>query len=528
MSKSSDLARTSARGGFNVLWGMILSSIISAIGTIIVGNTIPREEVGIIAIVLSGPTMISFIRDLGIDQAIIKHTTQYRTEKNTEKLANTVIAGTSFELIVGIAFTVVSFLLSGVMANIQGRPTLLPMFQIASITILAGGLLKVAQSVFIGYEKMALHSITMIINSTLKTALMVILITLSFGVNGAIIGQVTAYLSAGLISFAMLYLIIITKMRKHNFKLQFVSTIKSMLTFGLPLSIATMLIGVLAEFYVFLSAIYATDLMMGNYYMAINFAMLVSVFATSVSTIMFPTFSKIKAQEDPKTLRAVFQYSVKYTSLLIVPLTFAVIALSGPGVESLFQNQYEFTPLFLSLYVLTFLYAAIGNLSAGSLISSQGKTKINMKLTMLTFIIGFILSWILIPPHGIYGLLATHLISGVPGLIIALWWINKHYNATVDWVSSIKIVGISAFSAVLTNFVINKLNLTSWMGLIVGTPLFLGTYIIAAPLVGAVTYDDTKNLKDAVKSLGPLAVAISFLLYPIEKIAKTKQKNSNR
>jgi putative peptidoglycan lipid II flippase len=289
-----------------------------------------------------------------------------------------------------------------------------------------------------------------------------------------------------------------------------------------------MLGGILAQFFVFITAIYASDLMISNYDMAIKFGSLIGVFSTTVSTIMFPTFSKIQGKDDPQTIRTVFQYSVKFTSLLIVPLTFAVIALSAPGVESLFQDRFEFTSMFMSLYVVVFLYASIGSLSAGSLISSQGETQVNMKVAILTFIFGVFLSLVLIPTYRVFGLLAAHVFSGLPGIILSLWWISKNYDATVDWGSSIKILGVSAFSATITYFVINQLNLSSWIGLLVGAPVFLGTYVIGAPLIGAITYGDTKILKDALKSLGPLAIVFDILFYPIEKIAKPKQKTNNQ
>ncbi|MCW4023283.1 MAG: oligosaccharide flippase family protein [Candidatus Bathyarchaeota archaeon] len=527
MSKSSNLAQSSARGGFNILWGMVLSAIISAVSTVIIGNTLSQDDVGLVSIALSGPTMITFIRDLGINDALVKYATQFRTENRTEKLKNLIVVGIRFELILGVVFTVASFLLSGVMANILGRPTIVPLIQIASLMILADGLLKTVQSVFMGYEKMALRSLTLVIQAILKTFVMVLLVVLRFGAYGAVIGQIIGYIAAALVSVALFYLTILTKLRNQNYHVEFLSTIKTLVTFGLPLSISTMLTGILAQFFVFLTAIYTSDLMISNYDMAIKFGMLVSVFASSVVTIMFPTFSKIQGQYEPQTIRNVFQYSVKYSSLLIVPLVFAVIALSAPGVESLFQDRFEFTPMFLSLYVLIFLYSAIGNLSVGSLINSQGKTQVNMKITILTFILGVVLCLVLVPTFHVFGLLAAHVFSGLPGIIISLWWINKNYNATVDWVSAIKILGISAFSAFITYFVNSQLNLTSWVGLLVGIPIFLGTYVIVAPLVGAINYVDIKILKDAVKSLGHLAIIFDVLFYPIEKIAKSQQKNDN-
>jgi len=525
VSKSLALGRGSAKGGFNILWGLTISSVISAVGVMVVAGILSEEEFAILNIALIGPTLIDIIRDFGLYQSTIKYTTQYRTENNLEKLKNLITTAIFSEVLLGIVFTAVSLLLSEFMANILERPTIVPLIQIASFTILSSALLKMAQSAFIGYDKMNLHSVTLILHSILKTGLMILLVTLSYGAYGAIIGNAVSHLSAGLISIALLYLVIVKKLHKKEGQLQLVSTLKSMLTFGLPLSVATMLAGVLIQFYSSLIAIYTTDLLYSNYQIALNFAVLVSIFSNSVTTVMFPTFSKLKAHEDPETLRNVFQYSVKYASLLVVPLTFAVMTLSQPGIDTLFPNKYEYAPLFLSLYVMAFLYSAIGNLSTIALINSQGKTQVHMKLTILTFLVGIVSSLMLIPRFGILGLIATHLTAGLPGIFIALWWINKNYKATVDWKSSTKILAASAFSAVSAYLILNQVNLASWISLILGAAVFLGTYMITAPLTGAIDSSDTKNLKDMLKSLGPIGPIVNPLLYPIEKItSKTRKK----
>jgi O-antigen/teichoic acid export membrane protein len=365
----------------------------------------------------------------------------------------------------------------------------------------------------------------LILHSILKTGLMILLVTLRYGAYGAIVGNAVSYISAGLVSIALLYLVVFKKLHKKKGQLQLVSTLKAMLNYGMPLSIAIMLVGVLAQFYSFLLARYTSDLLYSNYQISINFAILVSIFATSISTVMFPTFSKLKVHEDPKTVRNVFQYSIKYSSLLIVPLTFAVMALSKPGVETLFQDKYEYAPFFLSLYVALYLYSAVGNLSAAPLIKSQGKTQVNMRITMLTFAVGLALSVVLIPKFGVLGLIATNLVSGVPGLIITLWWVYKNYNATVDWKSSAKILAASAFSAVVTYWVLNQVNLASWISLLLGAAVFLGTYMITAPLIRAIDYNDVKNLQDMLKTLGPLGPIVNPLLYPIKIITIKTRKN---
>ncbi len=261
MSKSLSLAKVSARGGFNLLGGLLISSIISAIGVMIVAGMLSAAEFGVVTVAFIGPNIITTIRDLGIDQATIKYTTQYKTENNKTKLKNVIVAGTLFELVLGIVFTIISLILSGVMANVLERPTIVPLIQIASFTILAGALLKAAQSAFIGYDKMKYHSLTLVLHSIFKTSLMILLVSLNFGAYGATIGNAISYLTAGTVGIALLYITLLKKLQKQKGQLQIRSTLKTMLKFGLPLSIALMLVGALAQFYSFPIAEYRKVIM---------------------------------------------------------------------------------------------------------------------------------------------------------------------------------------------------------------------------------------------------------------------------
>ena len=149
-----------------------------------------------------------------------------------------------------------------------------------------------------------------------------------------------------------------------------------MLRYGLPQSGAIIMSGFLLQFYAFLIAFYLSDQIIGNYNLALNFSIIVSFFVTPIQTLLFPAFSKLDPKKDQKTLQNVFKYSVKYSSLLVLPATFMVMALSEPAVATLFPGKYELTPLYLSLYIISFLYTAFGRLSSLNLIKGQGRAGI--------------------------------------------------------------------------------------------------------------------------------------------------------
>ncbi|UCC58887.1 MAG: oligosaccharide flippase family protein [Candidatus Bathyarchaeum sp.] len=521
MSKARSLAKISAKGVFNISWGLAASSIISAIGVMLVAGILSESDYGLVAIALVGPNFIAIFRDWGVDWATIKYTAQYRSENKHANVKNVLASLIFFELLLGFSLSIVSFLLSGFLANTLDRPNIVPLIQIASFTIFADALLKASQAAFTGYERMEFHSISSIVYSSLKTSLMTLLVVLGFGTFGATIGLTIAYLLSGIIAIALLYVAIYKNLRKQeNNKLEIRATLKTLFRYGLPLSISAIITGSLAQFYNFLIAIYCTDLIIGNYQVALNFAFIVTFFVMPVLTVLLPAFSKINSQEERPMLGNVFQFSVKYASLLIVPIAFAIIVLSQPTVAAIFGQKYSLSPLYLALYSVTFIYTVFGYLSVENLLKSQGETDFALKLTIVASAIGLSLNLVLIPAFGILGLLAANIISGIPSLIIALWWIKKKFNATIDWTSSAKILLASTIATTITFVVTSQLNLSNWITLIIGALIFLIVYLTAAPLVGAINKADIHNFKEMLKGLGPLAPLFTLPLLFIERLTR--------
>jgi O-antigen/teichoic acid export membrane protein len=519
VSKAAEMAKVSARGGFHLFWGLVASSVISAVGVILVARLLSPSEYGLYTIALTAPNLIATFRDWGVNSAIIKFAAQYRSEEKPANVKNILAAGLIFETALGLTLSLISFLLSGFLAtNIFQRPDLTPLIQVASFIILTGALLTAAQSTFTGTERMELNSITLVFKSTIKTLIVPLFVVLGLGVYGATMGTTIASLIAGLISMLLLWMIYRNYLKPNSGRLEIVENIKVMFKYGLPLSISAILSGFLMQFYNFLIAIYATDLMIGNYAVAANFVVLISFFSTPITTLLFPAFSKLDSRKEEEMLQNVFQFSVKYAALIVVPVATAIITLAQPAVATLFGEEYEAAPLFLALLAIPYLYSALGNLSTRNLINSQGETKFNLKLTIITSAVGLALSLILIPQHGIIGLLITALAAGIPSLIIALHWIKNHYNVTVDWISSAKILVSSAAAAVITYIILFQLSFSSWMKLIIGGTIFLFVFLTITLAIRTINKSDIGNLREMVGALGPLSHLLNFLLNIIEKL----------
>jgi O-antigen/teichoic acid export membrane protein len=306
-------------------------------------------------------------------------------------------------------------------------------------------------------------------------------------------------------------------------KLEIKAYTKIMLTYGTPLSFSNVINGFQSQFYTFLLPIFyvSSNIAIGNYGIASTFVVLIAFFATPITTMLFPAFSKLNPEKDKDDLKNVFQFSIKYASLLVLPVATLVMCLAQPAVATLFGNTYSSAPLFLALLTLTYVYPAFGSLTTGNFILSQGKTKFNLYLTLLTAAIGFPVGYLLIMHFGVLGLIITSLTAGIPSTAIILFWINKHYGLTVDWGSSTKILASSLASAALTYALVAILPFSSWICLIIGLVFFIVVFAVVALLTRTVNKGDLENLRGMTSGLGPIGKAINRILNLLEKIMFT-------
>jgi O-antigen/teichoic acid export membrane protein len=516
MSKAAEMAKVSAKGGFHLFWGIVTSTAISAVGTIPVANLLGQTNYGLYTIVLGVPTLISILRDWGINVAMIKYTAQYNAENKAASIRSIFAAGIIFEVILGLALTVVAFLLSNFIASIY-KLQITSLIQIASFVILTGALLSTAQSAFTGVERMELNSITLVCQAIIKTIVAPVLVILGLGTFGAVLGYAMAFLISGIVGILLMWTIYKSLPRSSHSRLEIMATTKTMFNYGLPLSIATIISTFQTQFYIFILPIYVAPYLVGNYAIANTFVVLIGFFAQPITIVLFPAFSKIDAQRDPETLKNVFQFSIKYASLLVVPAASIVMTLSKPGISVLFP-EYTTASLFLALLAFNYLYTALGNLSIGNLINSQGQTKFNLKLTLVTCTIGFPLGFILISQFGVVGLIVTTLTAGIPSLIIALRWLKKQYGVTVDWSSSIRILLSGAAASAITYALVLQLTLNKWIVLLIGAAVFLFSFLLAILVTKAINRSDMNNLRGMLSDLGRLRRPLNRLLNIIEKL----------
>lgn len=520
MHKAGDIAKVSAKSSFHVLWGLVISTIINAVGTIFIARLLGSDLYGLYTVVLAVPAIIQVFRDWGINFAMVRFTAHYRAEGRIDEIRSVFLTGIIFEVAIGLVLSVFSFFFADFLATvIFNRPVIVPLIQIISFSILASGLVAAATAAFTGYERLEFNSVMLVFQSVFKTALIIALVILGLGTAGATIGFTVGTFIAGVIGAILLGVIYRQLPKQQLHKLELKAYFTTMLTYCLPLSLATIITALLPQFYAFLLPIhYSTDnVPIGNYGVAMNFVVLITFVIMPITTTMFPAFSKLDPEKDHVSLSNAFRFSIKYGSLLLLPVIALVMSLSQPAVATLFGNTYETAGVFLALLALQYVFMAFGNLSFASFLNGQGQTSFVLRIALVTGLICFPLGYVSIMALGVFGLILTAIVAQVPTMVMGLIFVKRKYDFTVDFVSSARILFSSAIAGAVTYLLVSELVFAAWIQLLLGIIVFMAVLVPLLILSRSITRADLVNFKLMMGGLGKLGDLINKLLTILEK-----------
>ena len=233
------------------------------------------------------------------------------------------------------------FLGTFIASTIFNRPESASYIAILSVSIFAVSILAASQSGFIRFERMKLNSFTLICQAIVNTALSPALAFLGYSVLGAVLGNALSVVAAAFIGLSTFYFILLRPLRKKVTRgTSITRTLKTMLSYGLPLSISTILGGILKQVYAFTIVPLTSNTIYGNYLTAANFSVLLTFLTTPIVTVLFPAFSKLNPEKEIDLIKGVFASSIKYASILLVPATMVLMSLSGPIIGTLYGEKY--------------------------------------------------------------------------------------------------------------------------------------------------------------------------------------------
>lgn len=514
----SNILQKSAKGSLILISAQLVSTLVSAFGTMIVAGLLDPADYGEITVAMVSINIALMFRDIGVTSALTKNISQLRHENRSEEANIILRTGLVINILVGILLTVLLFLSSGFLSKrVFDNPGIKVLIQIASIDVIGQNLLTTAKSVFAGYERMEFHSMLTVIYSILRSLAAPLLVYLDYGAFGAVVGHSSALITTGLIGLTTVLAFFSQPVEKAS--TSYKEAVRSILRYGFPLLLSNVVGGVLTHLNNFLIAMYSDTFSIGNYSAAANFGILITFFTLPIAITLFPLFSKLS--HEGSSLRTVYQLSVKYVSIISMPIVAGMIALSDQIIGLVYPPNYDPASSFLVLYALNFTFIAMGSVGIVNLLNSQGRTDVVFKGTFLNVLMGTAFGLLLIPRYGITGLLVSQLLTKA-GLVYMLHWTWRNFGFIFHLVSSVKIIFSTALSTVVVMSFLSFLNAGALVEFVSGGFLLVFIYIAVLVVLKAVDLRDVINLSRITVGLGPLTRVFKFLFYIMEFLIKVR------
>ena len=527
-----EVAENFVSGGLLLFLGDFSSTIILAIGSILVARLLGPSSYGLYSLIFVIPSLFLSLIGLGLENAVMVYPAKFKAENRIERSVEIFKSALIFRSIVGLTFSIIGFLLADFLStNMLNRPELGFYVKLASIIILFQGLFTLIYSGFIGLDKAHTSSFIKILMSIIKVSFSLLLIIIGLGIIGAILGHVLGYTTAGIIGI-LLFFISYRNLKNNSYNTvdkndySFTNDIKLMINYGIPLYFSSLLGLIAGQYQLILLAFYTSNTEIGNFNAAVNLSSIISILVTPIGNALFPAFSKLSSEDE--NARKFFNLSVKYISLLIIPTTIAVIIFSPDLVRLLYGKEYMLASIYLPIYIILYLYTGLGSYSIIALFNGLGKTQLTLKVQLMNLTILIPLALFLTMMRGVLGLILTLLISNLLSLIYGFTLARKKFNITISFRDQLMIYLSSLLSALPSILFLHFISFgssffNSLLNLAIGAIIYLIVYLTLLPALKAIDEHDIENLKQIFRKIKILWPIIRLLIdYETKLLRVTK------
>ncbi len=476
-----------------VVWSVIQnwgSQAGSLIVFLILARLLTPEAFGLIGLANVFLAFMNIFLEQGFSQALIQHEEIQPEELDTAFWAH---------VLTGLLLTIISFLISGFVADIFEQPKLIPILQCFSFLFFINSLSHVHKALLrrnFDFKIMAARTIVGII-------------------IGGTVGIVMAFSGFGvwsLVSQQFIYesveVFIIWGAISWRPQLRFsVYHLRNLLNFGLSILALKFLNFCNKRTDNLLIGYFLGEVALGYYMIAYRvLEVMTQLLVSTTQQVALPTFSRLQAE--PERFRQAFYQVTLFTSLIAVPTFLGMMMFTPELVAVLFGEQWLPSVPIMQILALGGILSSISFFN-GSIFISLGKPSWKLWISLLNAILNLIACLIAVQ-WGVVAVAIAYVISSYMAFPFSQWAIKKLIQ--VPWLTYLKqflspvigslvmVLGIFGFKYFASNLIDDKLLI------VIGTAIGALIYGLTIRLI------DPKLFKD---------------LLEIIKILKTPSKNKS-
>jgi O-antigen/teichoic acid export membrane protein len=391
---ASDSAVAVSRGASYLTIQTVVTTVAQVLSFAILTRIITPSEVGTLAVLSLITALCQAINGSAFQQASIKYLGEF-TGTREELMAGVFYQTLRVSMGISLPLAAFIFLGSGLLAQgLLGAVSQTDLFRVMAVDVLAySGMLPVAIGAVLGMKRFKVAAVIGTAGAILRQCLIILLILLMKN----FIGLVYAWIFS---DFAMLaayglYAVRALGMPKNLFPLG------KLLSFSWPLSVGNLVTFVYGSFDRAILIVFVPLASLGVYSAALTAFAALAAIPGAFNNALLPVYSDISSR-GPEGCRRATWLASRYFSLVMVPLSFGLLAIAKPALTLFVGNAYVGGAEPLIVFCLVYALTAFG-LGLGPMLVALSETRVVMWITILSVGLGLGSAYVFLPFLGIIG-----------------------------------------------------------------------------------------------------------------------------
>ena len=445
----------------NMSWlfvSQIIASICGFIWTILIARYLGVNDYGILGFAISFTGILTILNDLGIGTHIIRHiSTDY---DSASKYLGNAIPLKSLLSTANFGLSLIILIL------MKCNPITIAVTLLFTLEAIIKSFYGLFSGTFQAFEEGKYQGI----GNTIMNLILLVFILIVIFTDQGLFGITFAYLISNIVAITYLY----TALKKHitKPKLEFDKTFCKTITIAsIPFALSSLLYTIYYSIDVVMLTGLVGDYATGIYNATYKLISVLTMFYGIYIAVIFPVMSKL-FKNDKKILMVSFEKSVKYLTLITIPLAIATMFYSTDIITLFYGHEYDTASSPLSILIWTVCLLFI-NGAAATLLNASHKELVVTKINAIAAAFNILLNFYMIPHYSYNGAAITTVLSDL--LIFCLYIyimfkIDQKPNKKLIF-ALLKII----IASVILGISLYLLNLNMWAALPVGIIIYFGT-----------------------------------------------------
>lgn len=474
-----ELARRVAKNTFYNVSALILGNVSGLFLTIFLARILKPEQFGIYSLALSIAMLATSLSSLGIDRTVVRYTAYYVGINDIESVRGCLRHFMKIRVILSIIVSSLLIILSKALAEFFGDSRLTIPFVISGFIVFFYSLVCFLDAFFKGLQRFEYSFLRQVVYEASRWVFVIPLATMYLAV-GALIGFSIAFA----VAFTLLLVIFIFKY------FYFISGNSKPVSSKVNIFIGYMTIASLSGLmYAYVDTImigyFLTPTDVGFYRAAYTIVFALVGLISSLSSVLFPTFTQMTVDEINKALNKL----IKYSAMLTFPLSFVLYFLAEKIVLLIYGVNY--LPAVDVMHILAFILIVSSFDYLYSIFSAKEVPEITATLNVFGMLLNILLNYILIIKFGIVGAAMATVLSRFIVLACVIIALYKLFKIAFNLQIPLKLLFFVILDLIVVNYLAVDLPIKLLSALII--------YLVLLIITRTLTLDDIKYFISVLK-----------------------------